>query len=228
MKTKFVVSVLILLLAVAACRAGLWDPPLDNPSFENIALGAGAWTQEVDEWFKSDWWGSFVERERTTGDIPETPYGENWAGLDYDGYIYQEIGTWEGTGLYDVQILYGQRIYDDFRSIDISIYAGGYSAGGADDVSLEQSGATKLSTVTVTPPSFMRLRNSWPSSMIVRSAEKLVSHTLSNPARRKAEYNFPVTAESGAIPNSSPIVALIEGANSTTTCLFLSRKTSST
>ena len=47
--------------------------------------------------------------------------------------------------------------------------------------------------------------SSVPSSMMVRSAVKLVSNTLSKPARRRAVFISKVTGVPGSRPNSSPM-----------------------
>ena len=45
---------------------------------------------------------------------------------------------------------------------------------------------------------FSRVSSSVPSSMMVRSAVKLVSNTASKPSRRRAETILPVTSVPGA------------------------------
>ena len=69
------------------------------------------------------------------------------------------------------------------------------------------------------PPSRMRLSSSLPSSMMVRSAEKLVSNTLSKPSIRRAVTILPVTTAPASMPNSSPRPTRTEGATWTMTCL---------
>jgi len=66
---------------------------------------------------------------------------------------------------------------------------------------------------------FSRISSSVPSSMIVRSAAKLVSNTLSKPQRRRAVLSSKVTAVPGASPKHSPIAARGLGAVWMTTCL---------
>jgi len=61
--------------------------------------------------------------------------------------------------------------------------------------------------------------SSVPSSMMVRSAVKLVSKTLSKPARRKAVFISKVTGVPGSRPKSSPMAARGAGAVWMTTCL---------
>ena len=48
--------------------------------------------------------------------------------------------------------------------------------------------------------------------MIVKSAEKDVSKTLSNPSRRKAAVMIPATSRPGFKPKASPIVTEMLGA----------------
>lgn len=157
MKIKCFILVLFLVMAAGIASAGLWDPPLENPSFENQKLNPGAWDQMIDSWFKSDYWGSFIERERTTGDIPETPYGENWAGLQWytTVYMYQQIGTWDGGSEYDIDVFCGQRLGNNFGSIDFVLYVGGNPLLADNDVLIDEGvGAVEVSRVNVSIESF--------------------------------------------------------------------------
>ena len=70
-----------------------------------------------------------------------------------------------------------------------------------------------------TPPSVTRLISSLPSSIMVRSAVKSVSKTLSKPSILSAVTIFPVTRLPAGMPNSSPMAARTAGAVCTTTCL---------
>ena len=56
--------------------------------------------------------------------------------------------------------------------------------------------------------------------MIVRSAEKSVSNTLSKPSMRSAATSLPVTGSPGLKPNSWPIATRTAGAVWTTTVFF--------
>ena len=71
-------------------------------------------------------------------------------------------------------------------------------------------------------PDFTFSKNSALSSMIVRSAVRFVSYTTSAPRRRRAVTSLPVTAVSAGMPNSSAMPTRTDGANCTTTRLFLS------
>ncbi len=63
-------------------------------------------------------------------------------------------------------------------------------------------------------------RNSALSSMIVRSALRLVSYTTSTPRRRSAVTSLPVTGTFAGMPNSSARPTRTLGANCTTTRLL--------
>jgi len=81
------------------------------------------------------------------------------------------------------------------------------------------------------PPSLTRFRSSLPSSMIVRSAVKLVSKTRWNPTRRRAATIWPSMSVPGRMPNSSAMDTETAGACCTTTVFpgsARSRRTSST
>ena len=55
--------------------------------------------------------------------------------------------------------------------------------------------------------------NSVPSSIIVKSALKFVSNTLSKPNLFKAECILPLVTVPGSMPNSSPMATLTAGAS---------------
>ena len=72
-----------------------------------------------------------------------------------------------------------------------------------------------IGSFTLVSPSRCRVnlsKNSEASSIIVRSAPKSVSNTLSKPRPRNAATILPVTSVPGSSPNSSPSAALTEGA----------------
>ena len=78
------------------------------------------------------------------------------------------------------------------------------------------------------PPSWMRGRNSVPSSMMVKSAALSTSKTLSKPRRRRAVTILPSTLVPMGMPKHSPSVTRTEGAGPTTTCLVGSLRASHT
>ncbi len=69
------------------------------------------------------------------------------------------------------------------------------------------------------PPLSKRVKSSVPSSIMVRSAAKSVSKTLSKPRRLRPSTSSPTKGVPGSRPNSSPMVVRIAGATCTTTCL---------
>ncbi len=71
---------------------------------------------------------------------------------------------------------------------------------------------------------WIRATNSRPSSMMVRSALNSVEKTRSKPSSRRAVTSWPVTTVPGSRPNSSPMVAWMEGAVCTTTNLSSSSR----
>ena len=79
-----------------------------------------------------------------------------------------------------------------------------------------------------TPPFFTRSISSLASSMMVRSAAKSVSNTLSKPSLRSAATILPSQGEPIGRPNSSPIAARTAGAVWTSTTLSGSDSASNT
>ena len=133
-----------------------------NASFESQAL-SGGWAQYADEWFSTDYWGTFVESE-LGGGIPDTPYGDNWGGVDSSGTLYQPVGTWDENMQYDITIMCGQRAANDFGGFYVSLSAGADPADTALDgllgaaegaPALDTIGGTTVDEVLVTPASFV-------------------------------------------------------------------------
>ena len=78
------------------------------------------------------------------------------------------------------------------------------------------------------PPPLRRLKNSVPSSRMVKSAAVSTSNTLSKPRRRRAVTILPSTLVPMGRPKHSPRVTRMEGAGPTTTCLAGSFRAAST
>ena len=142
-RRKYFICILACFAVAGFARAGLWDPPITNASFESQLL-SGAWSQAVDDWYSNDFWGTFVESEEGSG-IPDTDYGDNWGGLaigDAPGMLYQPIGTWDPEMEYKITILCGQRENNDFGDIKVMLVAG----AAVDDPAL--AGLLGLDSVT--------------------------------------------------------------------------------
>ena len=92
----------------------------------------------------------------------------------------------------------------------------GISSGKLCSTYLIQPGEQDVN-IGSTPPFLMRLSSSVASSMMVRSAPKSVSNTLSKPRRLRAWVILPVTRVPIGMPNSSPSATRTAGAGCTTT-----------
>ncbi|TFG47297.1 MAG: PEP-CTERM sorting domain-containing protein [Candidatus Brocadiia bacterium] len=122
MKRKNVICLVVLFVVAVSVNAGLWDPPVLNPSFESPDTG-GLWSQIVDDWFKLSWWGSFIESE-LGGGIPDTPYGNQWGGVATDA-MFQQIGTYGENLEIPISLLLGHRVNNTVGDVTVSIWAGG-------------------------------------------------------------------------------------------------------
>jgi len=141
------------------CGAGLgalFDPPLQNASFEDNPLAPGAATFTF-----YDWHDMSAKVEYTTGPagngLPFTPYGNIWAGLYGNApgnnlsYIYQQVGTWSANTGCGVSFLFGKRAGLDTFPMRIALWAGGDAASAGDGKSLTSIGASMIDSVVVTP-----------------------------------------------------------------------------
>lgn len=123
-KRSMVYPVIILLfLCVFNARAGLNSPVLVNPSFEDPALAAAAQSNDINDWF--DAVGYTYTSDDGAVTHPETPYGDNWAELGNERWIYQQIGTYDENMTLDISFLLGQRSDKIFSSIFVSLLVGG-------------------------------------------------------------------------------------------------------
>ena len=142
-KLIYVISFVLVLAVAGTAQAGLNDPPLLNPSFEED----GSWSAPTPGWYdydpptQSEWW-AFQE---TRGTDPETPYGDVWGALRPGGVHWQKIGTWDAGMEYQIDVIVGNRATWTNSGVIISLWAGGDEALASDDTYLEEIGATMLS-----------------------------------------------------------------------------------
>ncbi len=151
MEKSLLLCVAGMLLLPIAAQAGLWDPAIDQPSFEQTFTG---WTNWTDDWFDSDYWGTFLIPEGGVT-YPDTPYGEVLGGVDGTGTMWQQVGTWEAGQIYEVSFMAGQRSGGGIQSWEVSggiivaLYGGG--TGAADNETPVSIGATLLDSIGVQP-----------------------------------------------------------------------------
>ncbi|NQZ59792.1 MAG: hypothetical protein HRT88_20255 [Lentisphaeraceae bacterium] len=87
---------------IGTAQAGLFDPVLLNPSFEEQVLSAGTNSGGITNWFDSVNYTFTVNDNAGSGTHPDTAYGDNWAELGTQRWIYQQIGTYEENMNLDV------------------------------------------------------------------------------------------------------------------------------
>jgi hypothetical protein len=154
MRKKCLILLAVLSLVFGSAQAGLWEQPLENPSFEDQGI-VNTWSQYVDGWFEESFWGSYVESD-DHGGIPDTPYGNIWAGMNAassDGTgIYQQVGTWEENVDYTISFILGNRAGWEFGEPRIGLWVGGDPGSAVDQsTALSDIGATLIAMDSVNP-----------------------------------------------------------------------------
>ena len=155
-KTRMIVTVLAIgFLMTGISRADLFDPAIDNPSFEFPDTGGG-YSHYLDDWFEEDIKGSFCETEQGCSTIPDTPYAVQWGGLSGgtpESYsrTYQQIGTWDENVSYEVKLLLGKRLNRAFANVRVALWAGGDPALAADGTTLADLGAVLIANEALNP-----------------------------------------------------------------------------
>jgi hypothetical protein len=131
--------VLVPLVMTASVWAGLWNPPLVNPSFEDPALDPGAQSNDINGWWDAVGY-TYTADEGGSG-YPQTPYGDNWAELGNGRWLYQQIGTYERNMDIDVSFLLGQKSGNNHVGLTVELFAGGNAQLAADvDVKRDAAG----------------------------------------------------------------------------------------
>ena len=170
MKTRGIFLVAVVLITASAACAGLWDPPVLNPSFEAQDLTGGkGWDNWIDDWFDSSYWGSFIQNEG--GDTPDTPYGKNIGGVEgIGGAVYQQVGTWDNDTTYEISFFIGKVRTRAYGALQIALWAGGDPELAADhddafeNISVESTGATMLDSIII---------DSWPDNPLEALSEEI-------------------------------------------------------
>ncbi len=156
MNQPFYIGLVTLLFCYVTALAGLFDPPLQNASFEDNPLAPGAVTYTFNNWHDISGWVEYSTGPAGNG-LPLTPYGNIWAGFignapnPNTGLIYQQVGTWSENMGCEVIFLFGKRAGKVAFPMRIALWAGGTVASAADGVSLTAIGATMIDSVTITP-----------------------------------------------------------------------------
>jgi hypothetical protein len=149
---KHSIGIVIMIILAGNVRAGLWEPPVLNSSFESPLLAPEGWGYIIDDWFdvRDDQWDAWIEYATGTiggNGIPVSPDPNQWAGLNSDGSsFYQQIGTYSGPVPVEVILYLGKRVNRTFVGLTVNLRVGGVPATAADNVSLDTVGATIVDT----------------------------------------------------------------------------------
>ncbi len=144
---------LLCLIALdGTASAGLFEPAIVNPSFEDVEDGGtpGSWGYVIDDWYENEnpYTKNFYEKG---ADIGLAGDGLLWAGTETGGLYYQVIGTYDANESYIITLLIGARGGTSFNTGSISLYAGGTEDDAADAVDLSTiTDVVLLDTVEIT------------------------------------------------------------------------------
>jgi hypothetical protein len=152
----------LITLAILVCvmgfggmaRAGLFDPPIENPSFETTDLTSGtAWVDYCENWIISSQGSAYLEN----GSWYPAADGINTLKMWTPVAVWQQIGTWDQNIDYEISMYVGRS--DAASALQVELWVGGnpsllplspnQSYGfGAIDTSV---GATLIVGETLTP-----------------------------------------------------------------------------
>ena len=117
-KSVYLVIVVFVLAFRSVAQAGLFDPPLKNPSFESPDLNGG-WDWYADDWILNwEAWG-YLE----SGGQFAASDGINVWRMPGDGNIWQQIGTWDPGIDYVISLWVGRS--QDESTLRVELLAGG-------------------------------------------------------------------------------------------------------
>ena len=157
MKAKMLVLAVAIMLVAATVQASLWDPAVDNPSFESyVDDGWNGWGYLIDDWYQEAditvmAQAVFWEWEGYVGADVDGASGSNWCGFEASGGgIYQQVGTYTANETYPVSMYLGDRFANGWGTMDVSLWSGGDASLAADGTYINTIGATLLDTVTIT------------------------------------------------------------------------------
>jgi hypothetical protein len=116
------IAIVLMLMTGGVIQAGLFNPPLKNPSFESPSLGAGhtsRWSASIDNWIINTSGNIYLE----DGSWFPTPDKINVPKIWDGGYLWQQIGTWDQNVNYVVTMWVGRS--DASSAVQVDLYAGG-------------------------------------------------------------------------------------------------------
>ncbi|MBI9018504.1 MAG: hypothetical protein JEZ07_14725 [Phycisphaerae bacterium] len=120
----------LIVLFVGEINAGLNYPAVINSSFEDPVLAPEGKIDGVIDWFDSSAY-TYTQDDGLAA-IPETPYGDNWAEMGNERWVYQQIGTYQENMDIDISFLLGQRSDKPFQGVHVSLLVGGNPASAED------------------------------------------------------------------------------------------------
>jgi hypothetical protein len=108
----------------------LFNPPLQNASFEEQRVSAGAQSKSIQGWHDSVGY-TFTVNDNTE-EYPDTPAGDQWAELDRSRWMYQQIGYYTENRDLEIRFLHGKKADKNAHAVVVSLYAGGNPDAAAD------------------------------------------------------------------------------------------------
>ena len=119
----FLISFVLVMAIGSVAQAGLFEPPIKNPSFEATDLGTGGtgqWVDYAEEWIIGNQGDCYLEDgswEITAPDGVATL--KMWSGA----VIWQQIGTWDQNTDYEISIWVGRG--HSSSALQVELWAGG-------------------------------------------------------------------------------------------------------
>ncbi len=149
-RLTYAALIVLALTGTHVARAGLFEPPVTNPSFEQAAMdqGGGTWSYNADDWIMNSQGSAYLENGSWFPASDGTNVFKLWSGA----YLWQQIGTWDANRDYEISMWVGRS--DNSSVLEISLWAGGnpaaLPASGFGTIGATV-GATQITTGTLTP-----------------------------------------------------------------------------
>ncbi|MFC1467303.1 M60 family metallopeptidase [Verrucomicrobiota bacterium] len=109
---------------------GLVNPAVSIASFEDPAMTLGENSSGINGWYDSVKYT--LTQNDDTATHPDTPYGDNWAELGQERWMYQRIGTYRENMDLDISFLTGRRSDNPGLDMVVNLLVGGDATLAAD------------------------------------------------------------------------------------------------
>lgn len=143
-----------------AVSSGLFNPPLKNAGFEDPVVGLSASSNDVKFWYEKVSYSFTKHADVNSPVYPAAAEGDNWSEFAQNRYLYQQVGVWTAETSYTVSFMVGKRSNRNLSSVTVNLWVGGDPLLAADDVDLDEVGATEVDTSTAILPAIFGMGSS--------------------------------------------------------------------